>query len=139
VLRFACVGVLGLLVNSAVLWLLTERAQLHYLAAGALATEAAIIHNFTLNHRWTFAAVPATEPAEPVLLKLARFNLVSLVGLVLAVGTLFVLTRFAGLHYLVANVAPAGSATGWNYVASRRWTWRWRGGERGAPAVGATT
>ena len=126
VLRFACVGVLGLAVNTIVLWLLTERAHLYYLVASALATEAAIVHNFTLNHRWTFADAPADEPA---LLKLAKFNLVALAGLALTVGALYVLTRFAGLHYLVANVVAVGSGTGWNYLANRRWTWH-RSGRR---------
>jgi dolichol-phosphate mannosyltransferase len=119
--RFGCVGLVGVLVNSALLWLLTERAQLYYVASSALATEGAILTNFALHHHWTFAAL---GEGEPVLAKLAKYNAVALGGLLLTVGTLVALTSLLRLHYLVANLLAVGVGTAWNYGASRRWAWR---------------
>ncbi len=119
--RFAAVGALGALTNTFLLWLLTERTALYYLASSVVATELTILSNFTLNHIWTFAN---EHDGASFLGRLARFNLVSIGGLALTVITLFGLRQFAGLHYLVANAAAVVAGAGWNYVANRRWTWR---------------
>jgi dolichol-phosphate mannosyltransferase len=120
ILRFGCVGLIGAVVNSALLWLLTEQAHMYYLSSSVLATEVAILANFTLNHTWTFATL---HDDQRLMSRLVKFNVVSLGGLVLTVATLFVLTQFAGLHYMVANVIAIGFAATWNYVVNRRWTW----------------
>jgi dolichol-phosphate mannosyltransferase len=119
-LRFGCVGVIGAALNTALLWLLTEQAHVYYLASSVLATEVAILVNFILNHTWTFATL---RDEHGLLSKLVKFNVVSLGGLALTVATLFVLTQFAGLHYMFANILAIGFAATWNYVVNRRWTW----------------
>ena len=131
-LRFACVGLIGVGVNSVLLWLLTERAHLYYLVSSALATEVAILHNFALNHFWTFAAL---RDQEPLLVKLAKFNAVSLGGLLLTVGALYTLTQVLGLHYVLANVAAVGAGAAWNFGANRLWTWTAGAGVRTPPAA----
>jgi dolichol-phosphate mannosyltransferase len=118
--RFACVGLLGVIVNSLLLWLLTERFHIFYVVSSALATEAAILSNFSLNHGWTFASNQRPGSFWP---RLARFNLVALSGLTLTVSALYLFTRHFGLHYLVANLFAIGSGTAWNYLASRVWVW----------------
>ena len=121
IVRFATVGVVGVVVNSLLLWVLTDRAAMYYLVSSAIATEVAILCNFALNHTWTFAA---QRDGETFARRLLKFNLVSFGGLALTVTMLFVFKQFAGLHYLVANAAAVAFASTWNYVANRRWTWR---------------
>jgi dolichol-phosphate mannosyltransferase len=121
VLRFACVGLTGVVVNSLLLWILTERTHVYYLVSSVLATEGAILSNFVLNHFWTFATL---RDDQSIVQKLLKFNVVSLGGLGLTVMTLYVLTHFGGLHYLLANVFAVGAGAAWNYVANRLWTWR---------------
>ncbi|HEY2593241.1 MAG TPA: GtrA family protein [Chloroflexota bacterium] len=118
--RFGCVGLIGVAVNSALLWLLTDRVHLYYLASSVVATEVAILSNFALNQRWTFASI---NDGRPWVEKLMKFNVVSFSGLVVTVSILFVLKQFAGLNYLVANTLAVGTAATWNYAANRRWTW----------------
>jgi dolichol-phosphate mannosyltransferase len=120
IVRFACVGGLGLLLNSAVLWALTEHAHLYYLASSVVATEVAIVSNFALNHAWTFASVRGGRSVGERLLK---FNAVSVGGLVLTVLLLFVFKQVAGFPYLLANLLAIGCSSIWNYGANRRWTW----------------
>ncbi|MBV9170878.1 MAG: GtrA family protein, partial [Chloroflexi bacterium] len=102
------------------LWLLTDRVQLYYLVSSVLATEAAILCNFALNHTWTFRV---SRNGQSVVARLLRFNIVSVGGLALTVLTLFLLKQFAGLNLLFANVLAVGFASVWNYLANRRWTW----------------
>jgi putative flippase GtrA len=115
--RFLVVGGSGVLVNTVVLYLLHERAGLPLPIASPMAVELAIINNYLLNDRWTFSR------RRPSLARLAKFNLVSLGGLALTTGSLWVLTSTLGMQYLLANLVGIGLATGWNFAANVRWTW----------------
>ena len=53
--RFNVAGFAGILLQLAMLWLLTSREGLHYQAATLLAVGAAIVHNFVWHWRWTWA------------------------------------------------------------------------------------
>ena len=61
--RFNAVGVLGFAVQLAVLALLVH-GGVHYLAATAIAVEAAILHNFLWHERWTWADRPGRGRAR---------------------------------------------------------------------------
>lgn len=121
--RFAVVGLLGLAVNNVLLWLLTAHAGLYYLASSAIATEVAIVHNFILNHRWTFGS---SRRAASVDMTFLRYNAVALGGLALTVGVLFVLTHFAGMFYLLANPLAVAAGAIWNYLMCLAWIWNTR-------------
>jgi putative flippase GtrA len=118
-IRFGLVGLSGVVVNTSVLWVLARGAHLPLPLASALATETAILSNFALNDRWTFRAAQQ----NPVLLRLLRFNGVSLGGLAITTLLLTLLTSYGGLHLLLANLLAIGGAMTWNYVANSRWTW----------------
>jgi len=55
--RFLLVGLSGVGVNMAVLWLLVGRMGLRPLPAAALAVETSIWSNFLLNDIWTFGRI----------------------------------------------------------------------------------
>ena len=118
--RFGLVGASGVVVNTALLYLLIEVGGLNHQVAPLLATEAAIWSNFALNDRWTFRD---SKPAASLVRRAFRYNLITLGGLAISVAVLAVLTYFADFHYLFANLFAIGAATLWNYAASRSWTW----------------
>ena len=120
-LKFACVGLLGTVVNTAALWLLTDGTHLYYLLSSAVATELAILHNFTINNLWTFTGA---HGGGTLLTRLLKFNTAALGGLLLTVGVLFMLVHYLSLNYLIANVLAIGASTLWNYSASRLWVWK---------------
>jgi putative flippase GtrA len=119
-LRFGLVGASGVLVNSALLYLLTQAGGLNHLVAAALATEVTIFYNFSLNDRWAFRdAKPRISWARRAL----RYNFVALGGLVISVAALAMLTYFLDLNYLIANLLAIGAATLWNYAVNSCFTW----------------
>ena len=122
-IRFGLVGVSGIAVNTAVLWLLVTGARLAVPLASVLATEVAIISNFLLNDRWTFRGAEQ----HGFWSRLLRFNGVALGGMLLTAVLLTLLTHYAGLPLLIANVLAVGGAMAWNYVINTRWTWRMAG------------
>ncbi len=117
--RFGAVGALGVVVNSLALFLAHGIAGLPLLVASPLAVEVAVLHNFAWNDRWTFRASGFS------LRRLGKFNLTSLGGLAIASGVLYLLVAYAGVHYLLANLAGIALATLWNFTTSLLWTWGW--------------
>lgn len=116
--RFLLVGGSGVLVNSAMLFVLYQIVGLPLIFASALSIELAIANNFIWNDRWTF------RRAGRSLSRFAKFNLVSLGGLVVTTGTAWLLVQTAEMNYLLANLAGISLAALCNYAANIAWTWR---------------
>lgn len=53
--RFLVVSVIGLALNTVVVWCMTVVANQHYLVAQLLATALVLLWNFQINRCWTFA------------------------------------------------------------------------------------
>ncbi len=131
-IRFAAVGLSGVVVNLGALWLLAGVLRLREVLASALAIELSILWNFALNNTFTYrdrnAGAAAGFAARAV-----RYNVVSLAGLALQLGT-FVLLRTLLLHGLqreslgalryLAQSAGIALATAWNFAGNLRFTWR---------------
>jgi putative flippase GtrA len=119
-IRFGLVGLSGVAVNTAILWLLVGGAGLPVLLASLLATEAAVISNFLINDRWTFRA--QTQHCA-FLSRLLRFNAVALGGMAITSAVLSALLAYGHFHLLLANLFAVAAAMAWNYAVNSRWTW----------------
>lgn len=115
--RFLAVGMAGVLINEAVLWLLHGTAGVPLLAASALATETAILGNYVGNELFTF------HLRKLHVGRLLRFNTVALGGLVLTVATLALLQHLTDWHYLLDNLLAIGGGSMWNFAVNFGWTW----------------
>jgi len=122
-LKFCAVGLSGVLVNMGLLWLLTEVAGLFYLLSAAVSIETSIISNFILNDYFTFRDRRSPQ-VKSFLSRLLKFNLVSLAGLGLNMGVLWLLTEVFGIYYLLSNLCGIAVATLWNYLVNTWWTWQ---------------
>jgi len=122
--KFCLVGLSGVGVNMGLLWLLTEFGGLDYRLASPISIEMAIISNFTLNDYFTFPD-RRTRGEKSFLMRLAKFNLVSLAGLGINLAVLWLLTETLGIYYLLSNLCGIALATVWNYLVNSLWTWRW--------------
>lgn len=115
--KFLVVGGSGVLVNSLALLLLFQGAHLPLVVASILSAELAIGNNFWWNDRWTFKGTQLSWH------RFARFNLVSLGGLVITTCTLWILAGQLHVYYLAANLLGIALATAWSFVANSFWTW----------------
>ncbi|MFC1892991.1 GtrA family protein, partial [Chloroflexota bacterium] len=122
-LKFCLVGLIGVLVNMGLLWLLTEIVGFPYLVSAAFSIESSIVSNFLLNDRFTFRDRRSPQ-AKTRLGRLLKFNLVSLAGLVLNMGVLWLFTEVLGIYYLLSNLCGIVAATLWNYLVNIWWTWK---------------
>lgn len=120
-LRFNCVGLAGILVQLAMLTLLRDGLGLHYLAATAIAVEAAVLHNFWWHWKWTWG-----ERAAPGR-RLLHFQFTT--GLVSIAGNLIGMKALAGvlgLPLVPANLLTIASMYVFNYLVADRYVFRLR-------------
>ncbi|KUO07737.1 glycosyl transferase family 2 [Streptomyces dysideae] len=116
VLRFAVVGGVGTLVNTAALYVLHRLLGVPLVVASVLAVELAVVHNYMVNNRWTFGM------RAPSVRRFGKFNVSMLAGLAVNVLVLWALVH-GGVHLVVANVVAIGAALAVNYVSSTLWVW----------------
>jgi len=86
------------------LWVLKGLLDVPLMIAGACAIELAIIHNFTWHYFLTWRErVPHT--VRDYCLRLVKYNLVTAsIDFVVNLTVLYVLTKYFGVYYLVANI-----------------------------------
>jgi dolichol-phosphate mannosyltransferase len=126
-LRFTVVGMLGLCVDMAVFFLLSDPRTLGFgLTRSKLAAaELAIINNFLWNDGWTFRDVIGGQPGiRHKLLRFAKFNTVCGIGLVLNVVFLNVQFNIFHMNRYVANLLAIGAVAAWNIWLNFMLGWR---------------
>ena len=122
-LKFAAVGLSGIVVNQGLLWLLTEFGGLQYYISAIFAIEASIISNFVLNDYFTFAD-RRTGRGKSFVVRLLKFNVTCLAGAGIQYGLLLLFTSVFGIHYLISNLIAIALAFLWNYFMSSWWAWK---------------
>src|SRR5215469_1909935 len=116
ILKFGCVGCIGVGINTGALYIFSRWLGMPLVAASAVAVELAVISNYFLNSRWTFATRAASFR------RFGKFNLASLVGLGLNVMTVWLLVHL-GIYFLAANLFGITAGFASNYALSSIWVW----------------
>jgi putative flippase GtrA len=155
--RFNLVGGMGIVVQFAALLLLKSVLHFNYLAATAIAVEAAVVHNFVWHEQFTWvdrvqrSVAPITAEAEgqglagrlfaalkrratqrlagPSVRRLMRFNLTN--GAVSILGNLGLMRVMVGLghmNYLLANAIAIAMCSLANFLVSETWVFAGRRG-----------
>lgn len=117
-IKFNTVGLVGVAVNEGVLLLLSSQGY-YYLYASAVAIEVSIISNFFLNDFWTFR----DRRHGHILARMAKFNGLMLIGLVVNLAILYVGTTYLGIYYAVSNLLGIAAAFLARYEMSVRYAW----------------
>ncbi|MBD2256158.1 glycosyltransferase [Pseudanabaena sp. FACHB-2040] len=126
-IRFGIVGLSGVFVDMAILYLLHTTLGLPLTRSKIFAGEAAIFNNFIWNDSWTFADVSQQQQGwGPRLKRFLKFNLVCLAGLVLNVLILnFVYNWIFGQRWAyLGNLIAIAVVTIWNFWLNLKLSWR---------------
>ena len=113
--RFCFVGGLSLLVDYAVLYSLTEWANMYYLYSSAISFGVSVVFNYWLCVRYVFKGAKKQTPRQAII-----FFSTGVVGLVLNQLCMWFFVDVAGLHYLIAKLGATVIVTAWNYVTKRK-------------------
>lgn len=120
IIKFSIVGLVGILVDEALLFVFTDILHIFYLISSILAKEIALTHNFIVNERWAFKD---RRESGNVFTRLITHNFVTAGGVLISLVVLFVLTNFLNMHYLISNIAGIFCGFLWNYFTNKRFTW----------------
>jgi putative flippase GtrA len=116
-LAFSLVGVMGITVQMAFLYVLTSRMGMGYLLSTGIAVEAALLHNFVWHERWTWADRTGNFCGS-ITRRLLCFHITN--GALSMASNLLLTHLFVerlGLNYLVANGFAIASCSIANFVA----------------------
>lgn len=125
--RFGLVGLSGVFVDMAVLYLLSDPTTLAWplTRSKIIAGEIAVLNNFFWNDAWTFADVSARQQEWHQRLKrFVKFNAICLAGLVLNVLILNLVFNFLIHNRYIANLMAIAVATIWNFWVNLKLSWR---------------
>ncbi|MEM4475104.1 MAG: GtrA family protein, partial [Fervidicoccaceae archaeon] len=120
-LKFALVGLSGVLVNEGVLWLLHAVLGLPLYLSGALSIELSVLNNFTWNSLFTFRRV---EASGGVVARLFKYHLAVAAGLAVNYSLLLLFSLLLGLNPLLSNLVGIAAGFLANYALSERYVWR---------------
>ncbi|MEM7066450.1 MAG: glycosyltransferase [Cyanobacteria bacterium P01_B01_bin.77] len=126
-IRFGTVGLSGVFVDMAVLFLLSDPTMVGWnlTRSKILAAETAIINNFIWNDLWTFGDISKKQRGlKPALRRFLKFNLVCLIGLTINVLLLNLLFNVFGINRYFANFIAIALVTLWNFWINLKLSWR---------------
>jgi dolichol-phosphate mannosyltransferase len=124
-IRFVLVGFSGMAIDMGMLYVLYDLLGVGLTRSAILAAELAIMNNFFWNDRWTFKDLANKQRGwRKVAKRLAKFNIVCLMGLILKVLLLNLL--FNGLHInaYLANFLAIMAVTFWNFWINLKLSWK---------------
>ena len=129
-IRFALVGLSGLLVNLGSYVLLTRKMGLNIALASPVAIELSILSNYFLNDVWTFKHRRVTIPAYR---KLFRFHVAAALAGSLNYLVFLTLVYYMHVYDILTNVIGISIGMLVNYSLNSIWTWH-----RSRPMLGST-
>lgn len=119
--KFAIIGGTGAVLNSVVLYALTEYLGMFYIFSSLVAIETAILFMFFLNNSFTFKETKSSlrEVSSGILLS----NLIRSVGTIINIALLWLFTNYLGIYYILSNLMAIFIASVVNYFGERRFNW----------------
>lgn len=129
--QFASVGLIGAILDTATVIVLTTELGIYRGFAKLIGAELAIITMFLLNEHWTFAEEGAAG-VLPFLRRLGKSNLVRAGGVMVATVVFVFVSGFQvdlpwggrALWLTIANAIGIGAGFIVNYIAESLFTWR---------------
>ncbi len=124
-IRFAFVGLSGLLVDMGLLYFFYDVLSFGLTRSAIFAGELAIVNNFLWNDRWTFKDLSQKQSSwQQRLKRFLKFNIICLMGLILKILLLNVLFNGLHLNAYLANFIAIAAVTAWNFWINLRLNWR---------------
>jgi putative flippase GtrA len=113
-IRFGIVGISGMVIDFSLTWLLREKAKWNQYAANSIGFTMAASNNFIWNKFWTFR-----NTSSAYLQQYSLFMLISLGGLLINNGVLWVCHRKLGIHFYISKAIAVGVVVVWNYILNK--------------------
>ena len=121
-LQFGIVGGLMILLNVAILYLLTSVLGIYYIFSAMLSYLVLTGLSFFLNEKWTFRSI-THHTHKNLWHRFVSYYLVSFSGMTLNILILFVFTEYGNVFYLYSSIIASFSVFLWNFSLNKTITW----------------
>jgi dolichol-phosphate mannosyltransferase len=125
--RYCIVGVTGTLIDTAILYLLSDPHTLNWglTRSKIVGAELALLNNFIWNDIWTFGKYSSGKHGFwQKMRRFLRFNLICTAGILFNLILLNIGFNWLHMNRYIANLAAILLVTLWNYNVNRRLSWR---------------
>ena len=125
--RFCIVGASGTLIDTTMLFLLSDPRTLNWSLTGSkiIAAELALTNNFIWNDLWTFGKFSSRQNTfRQRARRFLKFNLLCSVGIILNLIILNIGFKVFHMNRYIANLSAIFVVTFWNYNTNRKLSWR---------------
>jgi dolichol-phosphate mannosyltransferase len=125
--RFCIVGATGTLIDTTMLFLLSDPRTLNWSLTGSkiIAAELALANNFIWNDLWTFGKFSINQNSlRQRARRFLKFNLLCSVGIILNLIILNIGFKVFHMNRYIANLSAILVVTFWNYNTNRKLSWR---------------
>ena len=125
--RFCIVGASGTLIDTTMLFLLSDPRTLNWNLTGSkiIAAELALTNNFIWNDLWTFGKFSSRQNTfRQRARRFLKFNLLCSVGIILNLIILNIGFKVFHMNRYIANLSAIFVVTFWNYNTNRKLSWR---------------
>jgi putative flippase GtrA len=118
--KFGMVGCTGIIIDFSVTLLCKEKLGWNKYIASSLGFSLAVINNYLLNRYYTFQN---NDPG--ISLQFLKFLLISLIGLGLSTGLLFLIQKNTRLNFYISKAIVIGLVFIWNYSVNSLFTFQY--------------
>jgi putative flippase GtrA len=113
-IKFGFTGMSGLVVDFSITWLLKDELHLNKFLANAAGFTMAVISNYIINRLWTFSERERTKVSR----QFASFLIVSLIGLLLNSGFVYLFNEQLLLNFYLSKAIAIMLVFFWNFSAN---------------------
>ena len=113
-IKFGITGMSGLVIDFSLTWIFKEELHVNKFVANAVGFTVAVLSNYFINRFWTFNAVNKQQVGR----QLSAFIVVSLFGLLLNSGFLYLFTTVFSLDFYLAKIIAVVLVFFWNFSAN---------------------
>jgi putative flippase GtrA len=113
-LKFAITGFSGLLIDFSLTWIFKDELHINKFVANSIGFSAAVVSNYFINRYWTFSERKHAEVGK----QLSAFIGVSMIGLLLNSGFLYILNERLMFNFYLSKAIAILLVFFWNFSAN---------------------
>jgi dolichol-phosphate mannosyltransferase len=105
------------------LWFLTEKAGVYYLASSIAAIEISLLNNYVLNDLWTWHD-RGKKGRKEYFKRMLQYHVTVSAAMLTNLFVLWILTEIFHLYYLASNIFGILCGAALNFFFNDRWTFK---------------
>jgi putative flippase GtrA len=113
-IKFAVTGFSGLLIDFSLTWIFKDELHINKFVANSIGFSAAVVSNYFINRYWTFSERKRVEVGR----QLSSFVGVSLIGLLLNSGFIYILNERLLVDFYFSKAIAVVLVFFWNFSAN---------------------